>query len=772
MAEGNSGAFKFEVDAGLLFELGERLVARSSIALGELIKNAYDADATKVTVLLEKVGEEAREDEEGGTKEKKKAMKRNKEGTIIVEDNGSGMTFEDIRDHWMRIATDDKICNPISPRFGRQRTGAKGVGRFAARRLGDTLSLYSVASRDDGTAEQVTVKFEWGKAFKRGQILTSIPVNYERKTVSNDTPTGVTLLLEGVRDTWTEHDVADLRKDLLSLTSPFPSARVHEINWRQDFEPDPGFSIVLEAPEFPEYEGELREHFLEAAWGILSGEVDENGKAHYHFQISKTAERIDYTEGGPSFRSLSGANFRIYYFVYKGSYFRDFDFGSRDAIRYGREHGGVRIYLDGFRVYGYAEKGDDWLGLNQLRAERVRRPEDLTSFLSEEADKLLKEPLLLIPSDNQLFGAVFLSQSHHIIPNDETERIELNVSRDRLVENEAFDQLRHFLRTGIYWMAIQYARVLYSEQAAKSKEEVAQPAQPIAPQVNTALQHIERLVRTSEDLPSQQKVQISQAVSLVRETAKHHDEESQRREDRRISEISMLRVLASLGTTISFFNHQLRAILNDLGGIAKLFEIYTDKVDTRVRDNYSQNVKGLWRWHQLLKQQVEQLRFLLGMKARSELQPYNLREVVDDVAKSVEGYRAEFGIGFENKIPENLMSPPMYLAELYAILINIFTNALKAVRQQPRREIMVRGGRRGNDIYIHMLDTGKGLNIPPELAFEPFRTTSEPDPVLGEGTGLGLSVVRSLLQAYGGGAQFVKAPPRWRTCIEIVLPRK
>ena len=83
----NSGELTFSVDSSLLFQLGEQLVAKSSVALGELIKNAYDADATQVSVQLIEVGDPE------------------KPGEIFIEDNGHGMTFEEIRDGWMRIAT-------------------------------------------------------------------------------------------------------------------------------------------------------------------------------------------------------------------------------------------------------------------------------------------------------------------------------------------------------------------------------------------------------------------------------------------------------------------------------------------------------------------------------------------------------------------------------------------------------------------------------------------------------------------------------------------
>ena len=119
-----TGEFHFEVDAGLLFELGEHLVTRASVALAELIKNAYDADATQVNVLLENVGKTSDVNQ----------------SVIIIEDNGIGMTYDDVRENWMRIATPDKRRNPISPKYGRNRTGAKGIGRFAARRLANSLS--------------------------------------------------------------------------------------------------------------------------------------------------------------------------------------------------------------------------------------------------------------------------------------------------------------------------------------------------------------------------------------------------------------------------------------------------------------------------------------------------------------------------------------------------------------------------------------------------------------------------------------------------------
>ena len=93
----------FNVDSRLLLQLGEKLVTNRAVALAELIKNSYDADATHATVNLTNI--------------------KTPGGTISVEDNGSGMTLSTFEDTWMRIATIDKEKNPISQKYKRKKAG-------------------------------------------------------------------------------------------------------------------------------------------------------------------------------------------------------------------------------------------------------------------------------------------------------------------------------------------------------------------------------------------------------------------------------------------------------------------------------------------------------------------------------------------------------------------------------------------------------------------------------------------------------------------------
>lgn len=150
---------QFSVDSALLDELGLKLVETVHVALSELVKNSYDADATEVRIIFDK-------NEKGKDR-------------IQIIDNGTGMSFNAVQDYWMRIATTNKEKRNVSPVFGRPLTGAKGIGRFSCRRLGSKLTLLTKGTKNNDvqgehTLIQMTkVEFPWTD-FKPGLDVTTI----------------------------------------------------------------------------------------------------------------------------------------------------------------------------------------------------------------------------------------------------------------------------------------------------------------------------------------------------------------------------------------------------------------------------------------------------------------------------------------------------------------------------------------------------------------------------------------------------------------------
>ena len=327
MTNRETSRLAFDVDAALLDELGERLVARRSIAIAELIKNAYDADATEVTVSFLNV--------------------TTSHGEIIVSDNGSGITLETMKNVWMRIATTDAVANRHSKRFGRLKTGAKGLGRFACRRLASRLSLESTSN---GSAGQNRIKadFDW-RNFRAGQDLSKIQVGVTHETAEENASTGTTLRFTALTDTWKEQDIAEIRTELGELMDPL--AQEAYVQRSAQTEPDLGFSMRILAPDFPTQEGSPVERFLDAAWGVLRGEVTEQGNPKYVLDIRDSEAPLNHAPSVFSFPDLSGASFTIRMMVYSGNRFRTTGFTLPQARTFGRQRGGVRIYLDGFQVF-------------------------------------------------------------------------------------------------------------------------------------------------------------------------------------------------------------------------------------------------------------------------------------------------------------------------------------------------------------------------------------------------------------------------------------
>lgn len=726
-----SGEFRFEVDSGLLLQLGEELVSKPWVALAELVKNSYDADATYAIVEFKNVTKPG--------------------GEITIVDEGSGIPFDRLQETWMRIATTDKRLHPVSPQYNRPRAGAKGIGRFAARRLAKRLDLESVVETERGKPrEKTTVHFDWD-AFKPGMDVQAVPVTYQRTEVGPEVATGLTLRLTEARDVWDEAAMQKLQHEVLGVVNPLFGPVATHVKGKKV---DPGFSVQFDAPEFPKVEGALDDEFLKTAYAVLKGRVDACGKVEYKVTFRRRhdedkPEEASWRPPGPAIPSLAKVQFEAHYFSWHHEEYEDASFSLGEAAKLGREYGGVSIRLDRFRVPPYGGKGDDWLHLDEERARRVvALPSEL-----EDVARGLERPMLLLPGTTQLFGIVQLSREQH-------PQFSIAADREGFVENETFEALRRLVRQGIDWLTVQYARRSAGRRALRSAQRRVKKQSPTQLLETTKISLLALGEKVGID-------KIREALHLLNAASDAMAEQEQER----IGEIQMLRVLASTGTMISIIDHQLLEVLTGLRAKTNRLGRLVSHLPAQHQPELEKELAKLGKWIDDARQLADLLGMMAGKTARTRRLPHNVREVVRDFLSAFESYAKEYGIALQNGVPSELVSPPMYRCELGAILLNLLTNALKAVLESSKREVYVTGQMLRNNMVLRVSDSGKGADPSKwEDYFRPFVSESEPNIELGTGTGMGLTIVRDLVELYGGEARFVEPDTGYNTAVEARIP--
>ena len=326
MPEDRSG-FHFKVSANLLRIIGQELVASDEVAVLELVKNAYDSNARKVTISIEPVTEK-------------------KVGFIRIADDGQGMSRSDFERLFMLAASSQRPDEAVSAE--RVPTGEKGIGRFAASRLGDRLRVLTRA--DVERAEALEVTFDWGKFRDKKKQFDEIRIPYEMAKTSEfaGRQTGTILEITGLRNTWERDKIEGLRSQLAELLSPF--------NKPTDFEVIlyvPG-SEALSGPvtQLPPKEADLELDFRVLAGGHVSRKLSAAA-------LDSKGERESVGSKADT-SPLIGLTGRFLYFLKRPS--KTKTMGLTPA---------VRIYRDGVHLEPFGSPTADWLGISEKRAKRA-----------------------------------------------------------------------------------------------------------------------------------------------------------------------------------------------------------------------------------------------------------------------------------------------------------------------------------------------------------------------------------------------------------------
>lgn len=232
----------FKVSSALKNIIGKDLITDDFVAIFELVKNSFDANAKRVDVVFEKTS--------------------SNEGKIVVADNGKGMDLKDIEEKWLFVAYSAKKEGVEDYRdeikSKRIHAGAKGIGRFSCDKLGKVLTIYSRRSADEKISK-LTVEWE---AFEKSmqKKFENIPVEYEQvDSCDYKLEKGTVLEISNVRAVWDAWKLRMLKQSLEKLINPSQS------NVKSPF------SIYLKAEEFKSFDSESRKNGRDHE--IINGKV-------------------------------------------------------------------------------------------------------------------------------------------------------------------------------------------------------------------------------------------------------------------------------------------------------------------------------------------------------------------------------------------------------------------------------------------------------------------------------------------------------------------
>ena len=772
---------KFTVDTHLFRELGELLVGRDSTALIELIKNAYDADATKVTVYGEQLDNPS-------------------QGRIVIADNGIGMDIDTFQKGFLRIASRLREHGERkSVLFNRQYTGAKGIGRLASHKLARKLQVDSVPDASETTSEREAVHavISWDKIEEYetlDEIDTSNAIIVERTSLRPDAKRGSTLTLSDLRRAWTPKGRAQFLAEIQSfdaphfLQKPLPSSVITKrMLFAKPVVRNVSNNRVTEGLKFDvELKGDFDggEEYWQlmaqsAKWVLEIRAARDDVKVCYAISPTKrkrneNSQATDFSTSMPHPDPQNGPWFDARILVREG-HFK----GTHDQRVWGAQTSGIRVYLEGFRILPYGDKRDDWLSIDADYTRRPRQLELLQEFGFSQERPDADEGLIRLPSNNY-FGAVFLTQE-----NSPTLRILVN--REGFIPEAGFDELVKIVRIGVDLCTRTRASCELERRTERKQSRFRGQKSAAAPKGNSKDESgttsqiepttlVDQLTQVAEKIGDAQTQIIAGNMEAAKESALIGAEklkEVKIKAEYVISERGLLWVLASVGTQMAAFVHEINALLGSAQAVERAILRITKShnLSPKLVRSLKQLSGAVGELRRGLERQSSYLMDIVTPDARRRRSRQYLCRNFNVALRLVQNHAERRHITIENQIPKKLKSPPMFPAEIMIVFANLLTNAVKAAGRGGRIHAFVPKG--DENVRIRVENTG--VSVDPEEAdrwFKPFEsTTSEIDPVLGQGMGLGLTITRSVLENYGAKVAFVQPSDGYVASVEVTFPK-
>ncbi len=694
----------FRPRARLLQLLGDELIGSPRLAVFELVKNAYDADATEVVVRLDLA---------------------NADGpTITVCDDGEGMSPDTLRDVWMvpgnEHRSNQRQEKKRSTLHNRLPLGEKGLGRFAVHKLGNRIRLITRA-RD---SNECVVDIDWNELIRMPFLDEAlVTVQVRQPEVFTGEQTGTRIEVSELRPPeWSRGEVRQLYKQIASICSPFEDnddfRAVFEVPGKEDW--------VKDLPDFTEI-------LARAMWKFCFS-VDNKGRLDFTYKFrpaagfnldprtaKKTRDPLPLPVEGERGRKIVADEATMKGIGPVEGVFHVFD-RDRAVLKqlgdthlmanYLNQHGGVRVYRDGIRVYNYGEAGDDWLGLD------LRRVNVPTRRISR----------------NIILGAVHLSLEHSRDLREKT-------NREGFIENDACTSLRRIVLGAL--------GVMEAERRIDK----------------------DRLRHITEKLSDTLSLKVEKPISKLRDALKRHGPKSVERFEPYVAKIErdyqdMQETLLTAG--MSGLN--LAVLFHEVDrGVRALCGVIVDGGDlkeaTRQAEGLVQLLDGFTTLLRRNSKGIHDARSLVTRAHQSNLLRLRYHRIGFEsplLGEAALGFKSRFAFGLVLGALNNLIDNALYWLRLR-------WPDLPAADSRPQRQILIDTTRdlQGGPAIV-VADNGVGFQDAPEILVRPFFTRKP------TGMGLGLYYANLAMELSGGRLAFptkgeVEVPPEYDGAVVAMI---
>ena len=688
--------------------LGDQLIKNERIALVELIKNSYDADADWVRVRFENFDEN---------------MSANKKSSIVIEDNGSGMTAEDIRESWMRPATPKKYSRKLAgekktPLKKRIIQGEKGIGRFAILKLGKDITI---TTRSRGSDFESIVHYDFKdfdddftkeKGEEKELFLDQIKIDYSEVSPTSVIPQsqGTVIKVRSLKGVWNERIIEKLRQDIVSLTDPVSRLTGEKIN--------DGFDISIIC------NGKLRsieDENVEDLKGLIEnksvlkirGKFDSKKNAFVFTEGEDKDNKTEIKLNDPKItglwiwrslfryersenREFKCGSFKFHFYIF------DFSRGLSGKYELGQEQKNLikkhRIYLyrDGVRVYPYGDPEDDWLNI------------DVTRGTGKAGDFF---------SNDQLVGWIDISQEHNPHLRDKT-------NREGLIEKgNAVSDFMFLVRTFLSY--IRQSSYLRYQQKKKDRNVADTVRKEVVANHLAALKA--RLDKRGDKTETREVARI--------------EKEYQREKRFLVQRAETVEDLAGVGLSVEMTSHDIMLMMGRANDTAKqIAKMSRNSGNNEIREQ-ADMLLGC------ISQITEGMQDVQSLFKSSKIRKKSLKiePVLDKIKQLYEGLLKKRNIDYEKFVsPGSPLVADTTDGVVMQVLINLFDNAsywLDTIERKDKKIIITVDGEQGELVFS---DNGPGIDKEDEpYIFEAFYSGKGQ-----EGRGLGLYIARQLLERH------------------------